>query len=450
MVATILVRRAGMDRDATRSAAGPGRLATGSARRRRRRPRSAGGGRSTLAAGRCATTSTWTPPAARALGDRRRRRRTTSLGVARRRPPPPPRGRGRGACRRGARSRVGVHARRPAGRNEKMPAAVVVDRRRSPGRSRAGVAPSSPLTSWRKATSPMQQRRSGALGRRAATPDRGGHDAVDAVGAPVGVHLHAARRAARTTRGRGSASTTTRRAGRRSGGRRPRARATPGSVGPGSAVEHGDRWRPGRPRPGPASGRASAAVDGLHARRPRRPRHRAGDSASSGRTTVGGAAGDRTTRRRRRRRSPRAPDAGEPLARDPGGQRAAEADDRPPGGRSTVGAQQGVGGGDGHRRCPTPAAWGAASTGQPSARGDELERPRRIRSPLRRPARPGGRPGRRRRLMVGSAGAAVGGRQAHAPVCPAPGGSGSGAPSSGSRKARLRCTGPGAGPVASA
>ena len=55
------------------------------------------------------------------------------------------------------------------------------------------TAPSSPLESWRKATSPMRS----TVGRGApghGQPDGRGHDAVDAVGAPVGVDLHGARR----------------------------------------------------------------------------------------------------------------------------------------------------------------------------------------------------------------------------------------------------------------
>ena len=98
------------------------------------------------------------------------------------------RDRRRGACRRAARTGRG-RARRPGAGTRRS-------RRRRCRRTtivrstRAGpAAPSRPLVSCRKATSPI----SSAVGRPAAEghPDGGGHDAVDAVGAPVGEHPHA-------------------------------------------------------------------------------------------------------------------------------------------------------------------------------------------------------------------------------------------------------------------
>ena len=128
--------------------------------------------------------------------------------------------------------------------------------------SRAG-APSRPLESWRNARSPTRR----AVGRPG--PQRhahgGGHDAVDPVGAAVGVHPHARPRVARTTRGRARAST------RRRPARRRRA-APPSRRGP-------PRARSGRPR-------RRAGLDGrqgggarLLPRRRARPRRRRASSA---------------------------------------------------------------------------------------------------------------------------------------------------------------------------
>ena len=311
------------------------------------------------------------------------------------------------------------------------------------------AAPSRPLVSWRKATSPMQERR-GPVAVRQGQPDRRGHDAVDAVGAPVGVHLHAGARAGRTTRGRGSASTTTppgwppvgqgrdhRRARRRARSARPRRRAR-ASI---ARLRRSPELLPAR--------RPRAAVDRLHAVRARPPTRRAAPRAPAAATTAAVPCGSSHAPSPATTISA-APTAAShsPATRDASGR--AEADDRPrAGGRRRV-AQQGVDAPGSRPGMPHTAACGAASTGQPRA---AATRPSAGPGPEPAPGHDharAGRRGRRRRLIVGVA--ARRRRRAPGPraVGARPGRSGPASPTSGSRKARLRWTGPGRGPVASA
>ena len=221
--------------------------------------------------------------------------------------------------------------------------------------------------------------------------DGGRHDAVDAVGAAVGVDRELVVRTRRTTRGRGSASTTTPPARRRPGGCGPGPGRRAGSDGP-CVVEHAVD----RAARGVAQARATASA---HA--PPSTGSTAGVSAAHCSTTASAVHGSTTaavpwgsTHRGPAATICTAPVRGQPLVGDPRGQRPAEVHDQL-GAEVGLGAEQRVEPGDGHRR--TPHGRGGRREHRPaerrrrSARRSRADRSR----PRPRSAR-GGRPGRRR------------------------------------------------------
>ena len=316
----------------------------------------------------------------------------------------------------------------------------------------AGAAPSRPLESWRKAMSPTSRRGGPARSpsghaRPRSTPRRRcrWRRGWRAPRTPAA--------GARTTRGRGPASTTTPRARRRSGSAATSARATPGSVGPGSASSTASMaaWA-ASPELLPAR-RASARRPGLQARstvgRPRRSTSVAGvdgrttSAVPCGSTQRPRAGGDDLVRAA-------APRATRPPPSTPAARRGAR---RPPGAarRSHVVRRSASTAGITAPGMPHTGGLRGGEDGQPSGAGHVGDGSARARSPRpatitpRRPARSS------TRLTSGRPRRAVGGRHAQAPSRPArPAAGGRAVPSSGSRKARFRCTGPGAGPVASA
>ena len=289
-------------------------------------------------------------------------------------PRPARRGRCRGACRTAARSGRSAAPSPAAGRRRSRRRRC---RRRRSRRStsRAASAVSAPA-SWTKAMSPTRATVGDAPQRHA---ERRRDDAVDAVGAAVGVSP--GRRGRRTTRGRAPASTRRRPARRRRAGHGPRCgrrRLAERRLRP----EHGVDRRLG----------ALVGVDPpLPPRRDRR-RRRAPGRAGRARSTP---AGDRRVvgiDRRRHRRPARAvaPDAGDPLgehlATPPDGRR----------GRSTSGRRRrepSRRGGAARRRRRRRRGRarnrdvGSARTGQPVAATNASRRLRR-RADRRRARRP--------------------------------------------------------------
>ena len=276
--------------------------------------------------------------------------------------------------------------------------------------------------------------------------DRGRHHAVDAVGAAVGVDRELVVGMRRTTRGRGSASTTRRPAPRRRGGCGRALGRSPGSDVAG-VVEHARRWRRAWPRPQlvPPVG-PRAAVDRLDHRRCRRTTARRRPRRST-------AAPPRPCRAGRPSAGPAAtictaPVRGQPLVGDPGRQRAARgARSARARGRARCGAARRSRGRSSAR--PTPARW---ATPAPASRAPSRSARRSRADRSRRPRRSGrgGRPGRRRGRRPS--------RAARRPTAATPtrrrwdgrAAARRRVPTSGSRNARSRCTGPGWVPVASA
>ena len=428
------------------------------ARRSLRRRAAAGGGHRPVAARRgrprwptrsVRTRTTRTPP----LGQRRGHGGTDLGGrlhlhaAARRGPRRRRADRRRGACRTAART-APAGTTVACGRNEKMP---------PPSLSTTTIVRSTPRpASAEQPVGVVQERdvtdqQRGRAPEPRATPDGGRHHAVDAVGAAVGDAPARRRGARRTTRRRGPASTTRRRARRRRAARRPR-REPP-------AAPSARRGRPATAAMAAcalASARAQRAAHGV----PRRPAQPLGQRR-------GTASWDR--------RSPRTAavcsgsvqvpagvdlhlagaGAGEPLARAPSTPAAGPAAARPSGcgrRRSARGASRSSKAADRRGRGSRQPERGSASTGQPVAAaracttagspapcaGDD-DAPLLVEQ--QRPARP-----------ACAAGSAAGDSTTRCHGAPPgrPSGSGPGSPTSGSRKGRLRWTGPGRSPVASA
>ena len=274
--------------------------------------------------------------------------------------------------------------------------------------------------------------------------DRGRHDAVDAVGAAVGVDRELVVRVRRTTRGRGSASTTT-----------PPARPPAGGCGraPGRRRARRRRRRRARRRWRSRGGVPSSCHRAAHAppstgSTPAVSTDQCSTTASAvhGSTTAAVPCG--STQRGPAATICTAPGAGQPLVGDPRRQRPAQVHDQL--GREVgLGAEQRVEARDGHRRAPHGRGGRRqhrpAERGRRSARRSRADRSRRPRRSGR-----GGRPGRRRGRRPS--------RAARRPTVATPtrprsgraGGSSPGVPTRGSRNARSRWTGPGWVPVASA
>ena len=448
MVATILVRRTGM----------PATL-----RRPARRPRPPTE-RSVVTAAATASlrrrcTSTLAGRSVRTRPGRARRLRR-----ARRRPPRPtsshgargravgggeaPRGRGRGACRTAARSASVGHATSACGRNEKMPPPSLSTTTTTRSMPRAGGAEQA-VGVVEEGDVADEQRRGSAARRQRPRPT-----AVDTTPS-----MPLAPRLARTAHGLGRAATyhstsrigidddtTSVAAGGQGRDDRP---GDAGLGGPGArratAVDRRlrgraelaasapatRRRRPARPR---ELGRPSAVEQRRRGRRrARRPRCRAG------RPTRGSPRPRSRRRPRRRATRPRpATPAGAPRRTITSG-RERRRRGRAAGRRRRPGPCAGA--------APRPAACGSASTGQPERRRRARARRRPSTGAGARPrSRPGGRRGRRPGSMTGSTRR----RRRWAPRPTAPVGRGPGAarpasPTSGSRNARLRCTGPGRG-----
>ena len=294
---------------------------------------------------------------------RARRRDAVGRGAARR-------GRRRGACRRAARTRS-ARARGGLRQEREDPAAVVVDHHDRRGRRPGRPSPSRPLRVVQEGDVADQQRGAGDRRPPSGDADRGGHDAVDAVGAPVGEDPHAAAGRAepldvadghrRRHHQRGVV-------GQRARQRRGRRRA---------------RWsRRGRraPRRWPASRRRRPLPTQARARR--RP---ASAASRLGGQPRGQDASGRPAGRRRRcgrdrstRRGPRRPPdrrrcrpASSPSTFEAGGRRGGA---RPrAGGRRRAGRCAATASARGHdapgARAGTPER-GSASTGQPERRGE--------------------------------------------------------------------------------